>query len=288
MPPKRAAKKTPRKAARVATSEAKAKAALKEAKVKPYQPPGSRIEDLRVEDYTDGWTLFDSGVSARTIAEALGLTMAQVKHLYTSGLRVGDIDLPSFKRRRAMEEAGKAAQAGAVGERVASRAGEALVMASDNAKTAAMAIRLILALRMKDLRAGTDGFTSADLMAIRTLRHLQDVSRPAAAYALVFGHHPSASRALMAAEALVSAQAGSRRGGAVEQDPGSIPAAIALMTEKAGATAAVRLKEDIISTMSDWTPEQLLHYAETGEEPGKIAATPNSDEIVDAEFTETD
>ena len=260
-------------------------------------PPGALPADLRVEDYEDAYQLYRAGLSAQTIGASLGLSATQVNYLYQQGLEIDGVQLPSFRRITADKMAKIAEKAEETGEMIADKASLVLAKAMGNADAAATMIGLIeqhrlqrIALEMTkppDQRSeSVMGLSKDETSTIRTLRHLQDFSKQAMAFALVFGHHPSANRALVAAEAIVNGQ---RRGqgGTVEQD-GPVPAAIALMTEKMGESVAIRLKEDILGAMAGWTKEQLEHFAMTGQEPGTNVTMPTDGEVIDAEFDERD
>lgn len=291
---KTASRKSKKKAAKKANDRA-----IREAKARgepplpPVRkpPPGSGPEALRVEDYDDAWRMYHAGLSEKTIAESLGLSRAQVKHLYQQGLVIEGVQLPSFRRRFAEQEAATAEQASSTGQMIAGKATTVLAKHMANADTAATLIALIcqhrLQVRAMEMAKPPDArnesrmdFSKEEIATLRTMRLMQDFSRSALAYNLVFGHNPAANRALVAAETLVNGQR-KGSGGSADHD-GPIPAALALMSETMGDSVAIRLKDDILGAMASWTPEQLEHFAKTGEEPG----TKSADEVIDVEYEE--
>ena len=299
-PGKKRSKKRSKKAEnRRASTAAKKKAKERgEPPLSPVRkgPSGALPADLRVEDYQDAYQLYRAGLSPKTIGASLGLSATQVTYLYQQGIEIDGVQLPSFRRITANKMAKVAERAEETGEEIADKASVVLTKAMANSDAAATMIGLIeqhrlqrIALEMiKPPGERTESAMSLskdEASTIRTLRHVQDFSKQAVAFALVFGHHPGANRALVAAEALVNGQG--RGGGTVQQD-GPMPTAIALMTEKMGESVAIRLKDDILGAMAGWTPEQLEHFVLTGQEPGTNTSAPVAGEPIDAEFEEHD
>lgn len=256
-------------------------------------PKGSRPEDLTIEDYDEAWDLFQAGLRDKSVGEVLALSTPQVRYLYSKGLVVGDVKLPSFRERVARELAETAKVASKTGKRIAGLASRVLIRATENADDATVLVSMIF--RAKAARMAAElqkpvaeqnveqmQFTENELATLRTLRLYQDISKSALAYQLVFGHHAGANRALMAAERLVSQLRDGKTSG---DESGSLPAALALMDEVGGEGAAIQLKDEIIATMGTWSMDDLLRYADTGEEPGG-SAQPGDSEPIDVEYEE--
>ena len=294
---KRSKKKTSKKVTdRRAAAKKAAKARGEPPLPRVRKPPSGALPvDLRVEDYEDAYQLYRAGLSPQTIGASLGLSSAQVNYLYQQGIEIDGVQLPSFRRITATKMAKIAEKAEATGEDIADKASMVLSKAMVNADAAATLMGYLEQHRLQkaalemlkhpDARVEDNLVpTKGELAALRALRQVQDFTKQAVAFALVFGHQPGANRALVAAEAIVNGHRG-RGDGSGDESP--VPAAIALMTEKMGESVAIRLKEDILGAMSGWTPEQLQHFVLTGEEPGTNTSAPKPD-VIDAEFEEHD
>lgn len=295
---KRSKKKTSKKVMnRRAVAEKKAAKARGEPPLpRARKPPSGALPvDLRIEDYEDAYQLYRAGLSEQTISASLGLSVVQVRYLYQQGIEIDGVQLPSFRRITATKQAKIADKAEATGEEIADKASVVLTKAMTNADAAATIMGYLQQHRLQKaalemlkppLERVEDNLvpTKGELAALRALRQVQDFTRQAVAFALVFGHHPGANRALVAAEALVNGQ---RRRGEGSGEDGPMPAALALMTEKMGESVAIRLKEDILGAMAGWSKEQLEHFVLTGQEPGTNTSAPQPD-VIDVEFEEHD
>lgn len=230
-------------------------------------------EDVTKQQYQQGWELYRTGTIPRQICQVVGLTARQLHWLANTGNRAKG--MAPYEERMVAEIMALRSHEIDCAKETSARTPEVLRRAMINASSATMLVNAIFRNTIEAI-ASNEALPPGDrkrledlvprgpvLEALKALRPYCDLTSIATTYRLIYGSAPNA-RAKPAADMSVG-------------DLGQpvLPAAIALMEEHQAATGGSPLIEALMREMADWTTEQKLHYAETGEEP-----TPQ--EVIDA------
>lgn len=232
---------------------------------------GEGIEHLTVHHYTEGWKLYAAGAMAGQICRAININNRQLTHLVKEGLpaRGRRAAQPSYEQL-ALEAmaAGRVAatQAGAV---ISVRGVAVLGVQVENAQAAGDIASMVLqhqrermALEMAKPAAERDfdKIVIPDSLQdlLRTIRPYTDLRPATQAFRAMYDAHPidqMHNRHAVPTEPID-----------VEARP-KLPAALAFMDEVVGDGTAAVFVGELTKLMENWTDEEMVHYAQTGEEP---------------------
>lgn len=232
---------------------------------------GEGIEHLTVHHYTEGWKLYAAGAMAGQICRAINVNNKQLMHMVKEGLpaRGRRAAQPSYEYM-ALEEIASSrisgAQAGAV---LSVRSVAVFGQQVENAKCAGDIAAMVLQLQREALIAelqkpvidrNLEKATIPEKLQsmLRSVRPFTDLRPAAQAFRAMYDAHPVEQmhhRHTVPTEPID-----------VEARP-KLPAALAFMEEVVGDGAATVFVHELTKLMEGWTEDEMVHYAQTGEEP---------------------
>jgi len=218
--------------------------------------------DVTQRQYKAAWDLYRTGSPPKQICVQVGLTRSQLETLVREGY--APKKQPSFESRIIEERKAIRAEAIEAAKEVSTRGVEVIGQAMRNSQAATLLVKRVLESvndRLEEGEAIRDALPNRhELDVLRVLRRYCDMGPVVAAYKALYETPPSQ-------------RVGNPAVGVANLDmpklPADValPAALALLEEVMGPGASSQLMDDSIRELSQWTPEQLAHYAETGEEP---------------------
>ena len=227
---------------------------------------GTRIFDITPDQYEKGWQVFSTTFSPKQVMIAAQLTRPQLEWV----VKTGDAKngMPSYEERMIEEVQSIRAQAKEAGTLMSKGGVQVLTRIVENAKLANTLVHMLMQDYIGRLVANAQkptadqkpideilpGRTVTD--ALKVLKPYVDLSSAAIAFHTIYQNpHPGDPQAKFTDAAKLNLSGAS-----------AVPAALAMLEEAKG-TETKDLLNDLIPQYRDWSPEELRHYAETGELP---------------------